>query len=156
MKILIENQQNKFAVNRRRIRRNMTIMMRALACDDKEISLTLVDDKTIHLLNKQYLGRDKATNVLSFSLQEGEFGSLNPAMLGDIVISVETAKNDAAAGGLTLDEEIDFLTIHGLLHLLGYNHEGANRAQTDKMRSKEKELFRFFSNTELSDPPSNS
>lgn len=143
MKILIENRQNKFAVNRRRIRSSTTIVMRALACSDKEISLTFVDDATIHLLNKQYLGKDRPTNVLSFSLQEGEFGSLNPGMLGDIVISVETAEKDAAAGGLTLDEEIDFLIIHGLLHLIGYNHEGATRAQTRKMMAKEKELFRL-------------
>jgi len=152
MKILIENRQNKFSVNRRRIRRSTTTVLHALACPDKEISLTFIDDAAIHLLNKQYLGKDKPTNVLSFSLQEGEFGSLNPDMLGDIVISVETAKRDAVTGGLTLDEEIDFLIIHGILHLIGYNHEGATRGQTAKMRAKEKELFHLLCSAELSNP----
>ena len=92
-------------------------------CANKELSISFVDDNTIKQLNNHYLQRDHSTNVLSFSLQEGEYGNVNPHILGDIVISTETAQRDAAKGDLSLSEEIDFLIIHGLLHLLGFNHE---------------------------------
>ncbi|MFZ1036419.1 MAG: rRNA maturation RNase YbeY, partial [Smithella sp.] len=88
-----------------------------------------------------YLGRDKATNVLSFSLREGEYGDINPQILGDIIISAQTAQRDALHGKLTIGQEIDFLIIHGILHLLGYNHENTTKKETNRMREKEKELF---------------
>ena len=66
---------------------------------------------------------------------------MNPTVLGDIIISAQTALADAEKGRLTLDEELAFLIIHGLLHLLGYNHEGTTRQEAVKMRKKEKELF---------------
>jgi probable rRNA maturation factor len=113
-------------------------------CADKELSISFVDDNTIQQLNKNYLKRDNSTNVLSFSLQEGKFGNINPNILGDIIISAETAQRDAAIGDLSLSEEIYFLIIHGLLHLLGYNHENTTKAQTTKMRVKEKELFKIL------------
>ena len=110
-------------------------------CTDKELCISFVDDLSIKQLNNQYLQKDKPTNVLSFSLQEGEFSNINPHILGDIVISVETAQKDALRGGLSLSHEIDFLLIHGLLHLLGYNHENTTRHRSRKMRLKENELF---------------
>jgi probable rRNA maturation factor len=116
-------------------------ILKILECGDKEISINFVDDEKIKQLNKQYLGKDKATNVLSFSLQENEYGNINPQVLGDIVISVETAQKDAVYGNLTVDQEIDFLIIHGLLHLLGYDHENTTKKETSNMRKKERELF---------------
>ena len=82
--------------------------------------------------------------VISFSLQEGEFGDINPEMLGDIVISVDTAIRDADKGNLSFDEEIFFLIIHGLLHLLGFKHVNTSKANTLKMKQKERELFRLL------------
>jgi len=116
-------------------------MLQQLDCRDKEVSISFVDDQTIQRLNLHYLNKNKPTNVLSFSLQEGEFNNINPGILGDIVISVDTAQRDAAAGGLSVEQEIDFLIIHGLLHLLGYNHENTTKAETAKMQKKEKYLF---------------
>ncbi|MBP9531209.1 MAG: rRNA maturation RNase YbeY, partial [Syntrophaceae bacterium] len=84
---------------------------------------------------------DKPTNVLSFSLEEGECGKTNPGLLGDVVISVDTALRDAKQGGFTLEEEILFLIIHGLLHLTGYEHVETSRANALKMKKREKELF---------------
>src|SRR5660398_102287 len=69
-------------------------------CANKELSISFVDDNTIKQLNNHYLQRDHSTNVLSFSLQEGEYGNVNPHILGDIVISTETAQRDAAKGDL--------------------------------------------------------
>lgn len=127
----------------------MKAVTQQLECRDKEISLVFTDDDGIRKLNQTYLGKNKPTNVLSFSLRENKYGDINPQMLGDIVISVETAKKDAAKGGLTFAQEIDFLLIHGLLHLLGYNHEKATKTATRKMKQKEKELFRLVSNKSI-------
>jgi probable rRNA maturation factor len=119
----------------------VTKIFEILECKDKEISLLLVDDDEIREFNRNYLGRDFPTNVMAFSLSEGEFGDINPDVLGDIVISMETAFRDARDGGLSFDDELDFLIIHGLLHLLGYNHENTSPEESEKMRTKEQELF---------------
>ena len=141
MKLQIENSQNIIKIDRRKIRGTVLKILKTLDCADKEISLSFVDNENIKQLNKQYLGKDKATNVLSFSLREGEYGDINPQILGDIIVSVETAQRDALYGKLTIAQEIDFLIIHGILHLLGYNHENTTKRETSIMRQKEKELF---------------
>ena len=141
MKIQIENKQTKIKIQRHIIRRTVRTLLNILDCANKELSISFVDDKTIQQLNKNYLQRDHSTNVLSFSLQEGEYGNINPDILGDIIISAETAQRDAAIGDLSLSEEIDFLIIHGLLHLLGFNHENTTKARKTKMQIKERELF---------------
>lgn len=141
MNIQIQNNQNKIKIDRHKIRGTIGKITNILDCADKEISLCFVDDEIIKQLNKKYLGKNKATNVLSFSLREDEYGDVNPQILGDIVISVETAKKDTLKSGLTLAQEIDFLIIHGLLHLLGYNHENTTKKETNIMRKKERELF---------------
>ena len=144
MQIQIENKQTKIKIERRKIRSTVLKLLKIMDCANMELSISFVDDKTIQQLNKNYLQRDNATNVLSFSLHEGEYGNINPDILGDIVISAETAQRNAAIGNLSLYDEIDFLIIHGLLHLLGFNHENTTKVQTTKMRVKEKELFRIL------------
>lgn len=119
----------------------MNEILRELDCRDKEISLVLVDNDQIREINRQYLNRDYPTNVIAFSQIEGDFGDLNPNLLGDVVISVERAASDGLAGGLTLDDELDFLFIHGLLHLLGYEHENTTAAEARKMKDKADVLF---------------
>jgi probable rRNA maturation factor len=141
MSLQIQNNQKKIKINRRKIRSAILKILKILECADKEISINFVDDAKIKQLNKQYLGKDRATNVLSFSLREDEYGNINPQVLGDIIISVEAAQKDAVYGNLTVDQEIDFLIIHGLLHLLGYDHENTTKKETSKMRKKERELF---------------
>ena len=92
-------------------------------------------------MNRDFLGRDYSTNVMAFSLSEGLFGDINPHVLGDIVISVETAMRDARQGGITLDDELDFLMIHGLLHLLNFKHENSSPKEAITMKNKEQETF---------------
>lgn len=145
MKILIANQQKQIKIDKRRVRTRMTRLLKLMNCANKEISITFVDDQAIQSINKKYLRRDRPTNVISFSLQEGEFGGINSDVLGDIVISVDTASKDAYRGNLSFDEEILFLMIHGFLHLTGYNHENTTRTNAMKMKQKEKELFRLLS-----------
>ena len=122
----------------------MKKILNLLDCDDKEISLLFVDDDEIRKINHLYLNRDYPTNVISFSLSEGEFGNVNPHILGDIVISVETALNDSEEAGIHLNDELDFLMIHGILHLLEYDHENTTEDEIQKMEKKEQELFNIL------------
>ena len=93
-----------------------------------ELSVTFVDNREIHELNREFRGKDKPTDVLSFPMWEDDEigGDVDPAlgavMLGDIVISTETAARQAEEYGNTLEEEMCFLAVHGTLHLLGYDH----------------------------------
>lgn len=98
------------------------------------IDFSMVDDAKIHALNRDYRGKDAPTDVLSFSLWEDDDGFPMPdsgaVALGDIVISAQTAARQAAEQGHSFEREIAFLTIHGALHLLGYDHgkDSARRA----------------------------
>jgi len=112
-----------------------------LACPDAELSLVIVCDEEIQCLNREYLGRDRATNVLSFPMQEGEGSGLHPDLLGDVVISADTAARDAAEAGTAFEEELCFLLVHGILHLVGFNHEGTSEEEARRMEAKEDEIF---------------
>ncbi|MBS7359683.1 MAG: rRNA maturation RNase YbeY [Oscillospiraceae bacterium] len=105
-----------------------------------EISVLFVDDEKIHEINREHRGIDKSTDVLSFPLGEnGEYDrnlDTGACLLGDIVISVETAVRQAREYGHTLQREIGFLTVHSMLHLLGYDHVNGG---IEAMRMREKE-----------------
>ena len=116
-------------------------ILNALGYPDSEVSLSIVGDRTIRRLNRDYLGRDKSTNVISFSLQEGEFGGVNPHALGDVVVSADTAAREAEEGGITFQERLTFLILHGILHLTGYDHERSGQEEARRMEEKERELF---------------
>ena len=102
---------------------------------DKDIELILTTNDEIQALNKTYRGIDKPTDVLSFPLSQTPH-----APLGSIVISVEKAQEEAKELGHTIEEEIALLFLHGLLHLLGYDHE----TDSGQMRAKEKEIIEHF------------
>ena len=141
MPISISNRQKTNRVDLRRLRRSLSRLLKWLQREDAEISLLLVDDEQIRGLNRDYFQKDHPTNVISFSMLEGDFGALNPQILGDIVISVDRALRDALEGDIPLMDEIEFLTIHGLLHLLGYNHENTSSQEAEQMYVRERELF---------------
>ena len=94
--------------------------------ENGEVSVTLTNNEYIHTLNKEYRGIDRPTDVLSFALNESEEPEMvdGPAVnvLGDLIISVERAEEQAADYGHSLRREVAFLTVHGMLHLLGYDH----------------------------------
>ena len=105
--------------------RRLQRAMQAAGEGDSELSLSLVDDDEIQVLNREWRREDHATDVLSFSLSEGEAPNEIPGMprlLGDIVISVETAARQANEAERPLDAELLHLAVHGLAHLLGYDH----------------------------------
>ncbi|MBR3815880.1 MAG: rRNA maturation RNase YbeY [Clostridia bacterium] len=109
-----------------------------------EISVVIVDDEAIHALNLQHRGIDRSTDVLSFPLGVDGVYDLNndtgAQMLGDIVISIETAIKQADLYGHSLDREVAFLTVHSMLHLLGYDHEPGGM-ELVKMREKEEAVL---------------
>jgi len=92
-----------------------------------ELSVLLVGDAEMRRLNRDYRGKDAPTDVLAFALREGDGGTLHPEMLGDVVISLDTAARQARARGATLGDEVRVLLTHGVLHLLGYDHERSPR-----------------------------
>ncbi|OHC74034.1 MAG: rRNA maturation RNase YbeY [Rhodospirillales bacterium RIFCSPLOWO2_12_FULL_58_28] len=99
-----------------------------------EASLVLADDDFIRPLNKKYRGQDKPTNVLSFAFRESNDASpghpeQTPEMLGDIVLAFETANSEASAGDKSLADHLSHLIVHGMLHLLGYDHKTAPQAR---------------------------
>ena len=141
MPVTIHNDQKLFQIDLRRTRKSLKRLLKELNCDDRTIALLLVDDNEIQKLNNAYLNRNKPTNVLSFAMTEGEFGNINPQILGDIVISVQTAYRDAVIGRIDLMDEVEFLMIHGLLHLLGHDHENTSAEKAEEMIRYEKELF---------------
>lgn len=105
-----------------------------------EISILFCDDKEIHQLNLEYRNKDKPTDVLSFPTSEG-MAIPGVTSLGDLVISLETAKKQAPKFKNTYEEEVVRLLIHGILHLCGYDHEGVSKSEGEKMRRLERKIF---------------
>ena len=114
-------------------------LLRELGHTRSELSLSLVADDDIKALNRVWRGRSRPTDVLSFSLLEGEHARHRAGLLGDVVIGLEVARKQAARRHRSLDEEVSRLMIHGVLHLLGYDHEKSQEARL--MRSEERRLW---------------
>ena len=149
MIISMENAQDKIELGEyleQRLQDGLNAVAKLHDLDDMtEIDITIVDDEEIHQLNRDYRNVDRPTDVLSFALDEDDEdepelleGQLH--LLGDIIISAETATRQAEEFGHGLEREIVYLAVHGLLHLLGYDH----MVEEDKviMRAKEEEALR--------------
>jgi probable rRNA maturation factor len=108
------------------IKRILKKVLKDLACDKRELSILFTDDVHIQDLNRKYRARDKPTNVLAFPMA-GDSKDVESGMLGDVVISVDTAARESSGTGETMDETICRLLVHGLLHLLGYDHERSKK-----------------------------
>jgi probable rRNA maturation factor len=97
--------------------------MKVAAAGDADVTIAFVSDRAMREINRTWRGKRGTTDVLSFPAQQDEFEKAAGPNLGDVVISVEQAARQALANGLSLDEEIAQLILHGLLHLCGYDHE---------------------------------
>ena len=139
--IHIGNRQKNQEIDLTKTERIASRILDALECPEAELSVVVVDDAGIQELNRDYLGRDRPTNVISFPMLEGEESGIVPGLLGDVVISADTAARDAEEAGSTFEREFFFLLIHGILHLVGFNHEGVDDAEIARMEAKEDELF---------------
>ena len=147
-------------IDQRRVKRWVSLILKKLGCIKSEISILFVDDDEIQVLNRDYRGKDKPTDVLSFPQIEigkgigrgkgekntREYSLPSPLpipVLGDVVISLETAKRQAKERGHPFIREVLILLTHGILHLLGYDHEG-DRKKGVEMRRKEKEIIKIY------------
>lgn len=147
-KVLITNQQKKVMIPsglRILIRRSCNAVLEFEGFEQPaEISVTFVDNAEIQTLNAQYRGKDMPTDVLSFPLgEDGKYDvdqDTGACLLGDIVISMEKAMEQAELYGHPLQREVAFLTVHSMLHLLGYDHEQGGLAAV-KMREKEEAVL---------------
>lgn len=104
-----------------------------MSSNEYEISLLITDDETIRKYNKEYRNKDRATDVLSFPMEDD-------IILGDVAISFETAKRQSEEAEINIDREVAFLFIHGLLHLLGYDHETSQEDEEEMFTLQEKIL----------------
>jgi probable rRNA maturation factor len=137
VKVLITDRSGKGGSGARglksKVKAMSTILLKELELKDAEISILLTTDAEIKELNREYLGKDRPTDVLSFPMEDA-------VMLGDVVISIERAGEQAKALGFSDDEEIARLLLHGTLHLLGFAHENGGR-QAAAMKRREAELI---------------
>jgi probable rRNA maturation factor len=123
------------------MRRTARTLLNSLGLPEGELSVLLVDDSQIASLNRAHLNREGPTNVIAFPMREGRFAHLNPGLLGDVVISVDTAGREAAQAGLDLEVRLTQLLVHGLLHLCGYDHE-QHAADARRMAAKSRQLLK--------------
>jgi probable rRNA maturation factor len=115
-------------------------ILNALGFPDAELSILIVDDPEIEKLNREYLHREGPTNVIAFAMQEGDFAHISPQLLGDVVVSMDTAQKEADIAGIHVDERLLELLVHGILHLVGYDHE-LSETEALRMDAKSQELL---------------
>jgi len=114
-----------------------------LGYTDAELSIVIVDDDEMADLNRRYRQQDSTTDVLAFSMSDGEFGDIAPDMLGDVVISAPTAESMGRRHHVTLPMVLDLLLVHGILHLTGYDHE-QDHEQAREMDAKSMEIMELL------------
>lgn len=123
-----------------KIQQTVQVVLSALDFPDGEISILLVDDPQIEELNQQYLNRQGPTNVIAFAMREGEFADLSPHLLGDVVISMDTAAKEAQIAATSMERRFNELLVHGVLHLMGFDHETSEEDAQD-MEGKSREIL---------------
>jgi probable rRNA maturation factor len=132
--------RERYTLDLRMLRSRAAGVLQGLGHSKSELSLALVDDAEIKVLNSEHRGKKKSTDVLSFSLVEGEHHEYRGKMLGDVVISVDTAARQARSAHRAFHDVITRLLIHGTLHLLGWDHEELEEARL--MQAEERRLWR--------------
>lgn len=118
-------------IARAEIQRRILAMISLLQLQKAEVSFVLTDDASVHRLNKDYRGKDRPTDVLAFAMQETAIPGLphvgsiegQALLLGDVIVSVPTARRQALSQGVPVLDEVTMLLAHGLLHLLGWDHD---------------------------------
>ena len=140
MEITVRNLQRRERVDRRRVEALAARALSMLGREDGQVAVVFVSDRKIQALNRHYRGIDSPTDVLAFSQLEGT-GPRHPGLMGDVVISAETASRQARSRRRPLEREIDLLVVHGLLHLAGLEHTGTERDRKE-MQSRQRKILR--------------
>jgi probable rRNA maturation factor len=139
MAVLIDNKQNNIQISLKIMKKTAQAVLDALEFPEGELSVLFVDDPEIEALNKKYLNREGPTNVIAFPMLDGSFSDITPKLLGDVVISVDTAQKEGESAGISAEGRIVELLIHGILHLFGYDHEEGGKEALE-MEKKSQEL----------------
>jgi probable rRNA maturation factor len=147
MQILIENRQDRHRLAKEDIRTTAKRVLNALGYPDAQLSVLVVSDEQIAELNQTYLNHEGPTNVISFPMQEGPFADITPDLLGDVVISADTAYREAGEAGMDAMERFNELLIHGILHLAGYDHVNSEK-EAAVMEQKSDELMKLIGKEE--------
>ncbi|MCB9493836.1 MAG: rRNA maturation RNase YbeY [Desulfobacteraceae bacterium] len=136
---MLQNRKNQSRITNQSLRKKTDLILSALGCKNCEISIVITDDEDIREINKSYRNIDKPTNVLSFPMDDS-MAVPGVKILGDLVISEDTALKESEEAQITLDQRISQLLIHGILHLFGYDHE-ISEEEDEKMTEKSIELL---------------
>jgi probable rRNA maturation factor len=139
MSVSVSRRRRVSGVSAARVAAEGRRLLRALDEAEAELSVSLVDDAAMRRLNRDYRGRDRATDVLAFAMREGARAPGDAAVLGDVVISLDTAARQARERGVSAADEVRALLIHGILHLLGYDHE-RSAVEARRMKAVERRL----------------
>ena len=147
--IQVSVNQNKIAIDPRPVKKAAKEILNALDFTDAELSIVIVDDDEMTRLNREYRRGNTTTDVLAFAMTEGEFGDVCPQLLGDVVISAPTARLMSLEHGCSLSSILDLLLVHGILHLVGHDHE-AGKKEAREMQKKTLEILRQLGHAEES------
>jgi probable rRNA maturation factor len=140
MAICIHNRQRTVPIHTAAVKKSVLQMMVYLGCSEQEISVVFGNDRLLQELNRTYRNKDRPTNVLAFPQSPTYAGEPASTMLGDVIVSLPTAAREAHALNQSLEERVIYLLLHGLLHLLGYEHEGS-AARRRRMEALEQEVL---------------
>lgn len=144
MQISIQNKQKKYRMNRKKVLQWVRDILIMQKYQEGEVGLIFVNDRQIRAYNRDYRHKDRATDVLAFPMLEGIGGELHPQFLGDVMISLEMVKREAGLYGRSRTRQLLILLIHGLLHLIGYDHERSPR-EAERMSRREKYILKKLS-----------
>jgi probable rRNA maturation factor len=144
MLVHMESQVRRIIFDQARLKRSARAILAAVGETSAELGILFVSDRRMRGLNRRYRGKSRTTDVLAFAMREARMphaARLRPDMLGDVVISVPTASRQATEAGRSLDEELAWLLVHGILHLCGYDHERSEK-EARRMHRRERMILR--------------
>lgn len=141
MDISILNKQRKYPVDTEKVLHWTRQILLLQKLENGEVNIVFVNNRRIRIYNRDYRKIDRATDVLSFPMLEGFGGDLHPAFLGDVMISLEMTETEAKLYQREMSEQLLILLIHGILHLVGYDHERSD-AEEKKMTRRERFIFK--------------
>jgi len=140
MAIAVQNRQRSVRIHTPQVKRQLQRAMTYLGCQERELSVVFGSDRLLHDLNRTYRHKDRPTNVLAFPQEPIEAVAPSAGLLGDVVVSLPTADREARALEQPLETRVVYLLVHGLLHLLGYDHESSD-ADRQRMETLEQEIL---------------
>lgn len=143
MTLHVHNRQRTVPIQTAWVKQRAQHMMTYLGCAERELSVVFGSDRLLQTLNRSYRGKDRPTNVLAFPQTPIYPGEPETALLGDVVISLPIAAREAQDLQQTLEERVVYLLLHGLLHLLGYDHEASVPARR-RMATRERQVLAYL------------